>query len=265
MNRKTENCRSHMTLMVLMILIFYSITCQASGEEKLTGDANRIDNLTHRLITLRGEVEDLNTELLLQREERKQQMTALLAQRSEIGIRLKRETFNQKKMRKTLKRNFEIAETTGNNAARTKPTLINAIENLEENIKARLPFKVDERLADLKEIQTQITSAALSPPRAANRLWAFFEDEIRLNRENGIYRQTISLNGEKILADVARLGMVMLYFRTPDDQYGMAKHDNHVWHYQVVTERTGRTQIARLFESLEKQIRTGFFEIPNPI
>ena len=240
------------------MLTLLGLMGQANGDDS-------IDNLTQKLITLRGEVEDLNTELLLQREERKQTMAALLAQRSEMEARLKRAEINQQKLRKTLKRNLEIAETAGNDATRTVPVLISAIASLEEKIKSRLPFKIEERLADLKEIRSQITSATLSPPRAANRLWAFFEDEIRLNREIGLYRQTISLNGERVLADVARLGMVMLYFRTPDEKYGMARREEKDWQYQLVTAPSGKKQIALLFESLEKQIRSGLFELPNPI
>jgi len=97
-------------------------------------------------------------------------------------------------------------------------------------------------------------------------MWAFIEDEIRLSKENGIYQQTIDLNGEQVLADIAKLGTVLMYFQTGDKRVGMASRaaDGN-WHYIETTQNKEIEQIALLFDSLKKQIRQGYFELPNPL
>lgn len=236
------------------------IGSQATGSKK-----DAIDELSERLIALRGEVEDLSAELLLAREEQKQRLSALATQKNDLQAKRKREQLNQEKLRQTLERNRQAALDAGADSELITPILLNAIHQLKKEMQTRLPFKLDERIAELDRFRNQVTSGALAPSRAANRLWAFYEDEIQLNRENGIYRQTITLNDERLLVEVARLGMALLYFRTEDERYGYAKRTDNEWKYHLIEDGAGIKQVAYLFDSLEKQIRTGFFQLPNPL
>jgi len=224
-----------------------------------------IDALSQRLIVLRGEVEDLSAELTLQREEAKQRIGALLSQRSEVQARAGRETHSQNKLKKMLENNRELARQAGADAGALKPVLLQAITNIEQSIRTGLPFQVLERLAALKSMRDQMNSGVLSEPRAANRLWAFSEDELHLTKENGIYRQAVEIEGKSVLVDVAKLGMVMMYFRAPDKRYGIARRTNDRWQFELTTDEENSKRIAALFESLHKQIRTGVFELPAAI
>ena len=100
---------------------------------------------------------------------------------------------------------------------------------------------------------------------AANRLWAFIEDEFRITKDNAIQRQTIDLDGEKMLADVAKLGTVMLLFRTDDGRFGTVRKDGMSWRFEVADNEDDQKRIATLFDALGKQIRQGFFELPNAL
>lgn len=92
------------------------------------------------------------------------------------------------------------------------------------------------------------------------------EDEIRLSKENGIYQQTIILDGEKVLVDIAKLGTVFLFFKTKDNQSSMArKLAQGGWKFEMVDNAGDRERIRNLFDSLKKQIRQGYFELPNPL
>jgi len=226
---------------------------------------HNVDALSQRLIVLRGEVEDLSAELALQREEEKQRISVLLSQRSEVQARSSRESRNQDKLKKLLSKNRELARQAGADAAALKPVLLRSIEQVEQVVRSGLPFQQQERLAALKTLRDQMNSGVLSAPRAANRLWAFCEDELHLTRENGIYRQTVEIDGESVLVDVARLGMVMMYFRTPEQRYGMARKQGDRWIYEQASSEEDNKKIANLFESLQKQIRTGLFELPSAI
>jgi hypothetical protein len=90
------------------------------------------------------------------------------------------------------------------------------------------------------------------------------DSEFRLATESGIYQQTVTVGGESKLADVARLGTVLLYFRTFDGQSGYAVPAGDGWEYRLATSREEQEQIANLFESLRRNLREGFFDVPNP-
>ncbi len=256
---KIKYCITACCLLVVVGSVQAEVAASASPKN------NRIDSLSQRLIVLRGEVEDLSAELALQREEEKQRIGALLTQRSEVQARAGRESRNQQKLKKLLSKNRQLAQQAGADAQALKPVLLQSIATIEEVIRTGLPFQQQERLAALKTLRDQMNSGVLSAPRAANRLWAFCEDELHLTRENGIYRQAVEIDGESVLVDVARLGMVMMYFRAPGQRYGMARKQAAGWTYELVSNEEDSKHIANLFESLQKQIRTGVFVLPSAI
>ena len=105
----------------------------------------------------------------------------------------------------------------------------------------------------------------MSPQKASSRLWAFVEDELRLTRENGLYRQTITLASDELLVDVARVGMVAMYFKTDDGRYGRTVNNGGAWSYELVQDKESQKQIEGLFDAFKKNIRVGFFELPNAL
>ncbi len=225
-----------------------------------------LDNLTQELIELRGEAQRLNSELELNREQHKNRMQSLERQRGEIEARVKREQRKITKLEKTIAENREAAAKAGVAASDLEPVLFEAIEMLREGIATGLPFKVGERVGALDEIAQKLNSDVLPPHKAANQLWAFYEDELRLTRENGIFQQTIALqDSRKYLANVAKLGMVMLYFETDDKRYGAAVKQGSGWVFEEYFERDKKERVASLFDQLRKQIRTGFFTLPNTL
>ncbi|GAB4189248.1 MAG: hypothetical protein Tsb002_16120 [Wenzhouxiangellaceae bacterium] len=223
---------------------------------------DNIDRLAQRLIALRGEVEQLQSELDVQREEHKSKMSYLAAQQAELDATLDREQLRVQQLEDELNELRAQADTAGADAETLTPIVVQAIARLRAAIESTLPFKRVERTAALDEIEQELNSGVIVPQRAMNRLWALVEDELRISRENAIYSQTIELNGESVLADVAKLGGVAMYFRTRDDRYGMANPEGDSWRWQVTSDPAQRDQIANLFDSLRKQIRQGYFEIP---
>jgi len=228
--------------------------------------AGSVDNLADELVRLRGEVEELQSQLDLAKEDHRNRMQALSSQYADLGMEDRRQSVNLEKMQQTLLKFEQSKESMTANADNLPPIIIEVISQLYSYVESSIPFKKEERLAVLTKLRSDIDSQLIDPKRAANRLWAFVEDEVRLSKENGIYRQTIELNGEKMLADIAKLGTVLLYFQTNDRQVGMAKKTPAGdWQFVVVEDTQSKEQIAILFDSLKKQIRQGYFELPNPL
>jgi hypothetical protein len=220
------------------------------------------DSLAQGLIRLRGEVEQLNGELDLLREEQRTTLAALNAQKAELGAAAERQQLLAREARRKLQSQSELSAAAGVSGDALLPVLLAASDALSAHVRAGLPFKQEERLGELEQFRTQLSNGSLSPQRAVNRLWAFFEDEFRLTRENGLHTQTIALGEERVLADVAKLGSMALYFQTQDGRLGQARRQEREWRFVLVEEALARKQIASLFDALRKQIRQGYFELP---
>ncbi|NEZ03931.1 DUF3450 domain-containing protein [Wenzhouxiangella sp. XN201] len=244
-------------LLIGLLLFPLILAAQSSAE----GD--NLEALAEELVRIRGEVESLNAELNRKQDQHRNEMSSLAAQKGELEATLRREQLRVDQLEEELTSNRERAEQAGIAGESLVPVAQEAIDALRRHIETSLPFKPQERMAALDEIQTQLETGSLAPPRAVNRLWGFYEDELRLTRENGLYSQVIELDDEQVLADVARLGTVAMYFQTRDGEYGQAQRSGEDWRFVRLDERAAIQRIDKLFESLKKQIRTGYFELPN--
>lgn len=220
------------------------------------------DSLAERLVSLRGQVDELQSELDINREEHKNKMVYLTAQLADLEANRDRETLRIAQLQKNLDEMRAEIMLGGVNSDVLLPSALQQIGLLRSQISAGLPFKVLERQAELDDLQNQLESGSINAQRGINRLWAFIEDEIRLSRENAIYSQSISINGENMLVDVAKLGSVMMFFRTRNLEYGRAVHTDAGWRFEMLERGAEQEQTALLFDSLRKQIRQGYFELP---
>lgn len=233
-----------------------------AGFLPLAAPAQEATELSQRLIALRGEVEALNGELELLREEQRTTLQGLAAQKAELENSLKRQQLAQQEARDRVARMEAERGATLAAGDALSPVLLSAIGALRAQVAAGLPFKTDERLAVLDEIRDALATGQLPPHRAANRLWAFHEDEFRVVRETGLHQQTIRLGDEQVLAQVAKVGAVMLLFKAPDGRLGAARRGPTGWTWQETSDKADQQRIAALFDALGKQIRQGYFELP---
>ena len=224
--------------------------------------ANRAKSLTK----VRGEVEELQVQLDLAKENHRNQMTALASQLTDLGVEERRQKITLEKQQQSLEKlQQELAK---NSAASDgiKPVVLDLISQYRVYVADGFPFKVADRLSDIDKLTNQVNNNLLDAKKAVNRLWAFIEDDIRLSKENGIYQQTIALNDEQVLADIAKLGTALMYFQTGDKRVGLASQQGvGDWQYLEATDNVEIEQINLLFDSLKKQIRQGYFELPNPL
>lgn len=224
-----------------------------------------VSALARRLATLRGEIEELSAQLGSKKDAYRAQLRSLAEQKADLEVQLRREGLRLEQLKSAKVRQQESLGDQGTLGEALRPVLLDGIHELKKIIRTGLPFRVAERIGDLQKLETQITSGLLKPQDAAYQLWQTYEDELRLTRESGLYRQTIELDGRETLADVARIGMVSLYFHTHDQRYGQAERKGGKWNYTTVESRPARKQLAQLFDSFKKQVRVGFFTVPNAL
>jgi hypothetical protein len=245
---------------VLALLAPLIVTAVVGADARAQDD---LDALAEELVRLRGEVESLNTELNSAQEQHRARMNSLAAQKGDLEATRRREDLRIRQLEEDLADNRARAEQAGIAGEALVPVAERAIADLRRHIEGGFPFKIDERLAALDEIANQLESGSLAPPRVINRLWSFYEDELRLTRENALYSQIIPLDGDRVLADVAKLGTVAMYFETRDGRIGRVERVGGTWRFAELDDRSDVQQVEALFDSLNKQIRAGYFELPN--
>ena len=221
--------------------------------------------LADRLIQMRGQVDELQSELNLKREEYKNRMSYLTAQLAEMEASRDREALRIRQLEQELEQIRDEVTAAGATSESLSPVVLGFLDELRSQVATGFPFKAGERVAELDEIETQLNSGVMTAQRAFNRLWAFVEDELRITRENAIYTQSITLGGDHVLVDIAKLGNAMMYFRTRDLKYGRAVETESGWRFELLQSAADQELVARLFDSLRKQIRQGYFQLPNAL
>lgn len=228
--------------------------------------ASNLENLAQSLAKIRGEVEELQSQLDIEKEKHGSRMSALSSQLADLSVEERRQKISIEKLQHSIEKISESSQQAALSGENLKPVLLKTLAIYKRYVQKGFPFKVADRVTAIDDLTNNIVNDLVDPNRAVNQLWSLFEDEIRLSKENGLYQQTIMLDGEKILADIAKLGTVFLYFQTKDNRAGMArKHPDIGWKFVTVDSTSDSERIAKLFDSLKKQIRQGYFELPNPL
>jgi len=227
--------------------------------------ADTEENMPKSLMKLRAEVEKLDIQIQDERDETKASMRSLTMEKNELDATLGREELKIKQFKQEIAKVKKQIVAASKNSEGIKPIVIEAIRNLKTYITGELPFKTDERLADAERIEMQLNENIITPQKALALIWNSYADELRMTKENGLFKQTIRLDGKDRLAEIARLGTVMIYFKTPDERVGYVSKDINGWYYKEALNKEEKDQILGLFDAFGKQIRTGYFTLPNAL
>ena len=241
-----------------LALLIWALGCPAAL-------AQSFEKQAAELARLRAEVEKLEGQLASERVFAASELKALGAQKGELALLVQKEKIRVIVLRKERARQLARLRTASARSASLVPDLLASVSAVEAVVKTSLPFKRAARLSELAKIRRGLLRRTLTPQTAASRLWQHVEDELKLCHESGLHQQTITLGGHRVLAEVARIGMVALLFRAGDGRTGYARRgkDGSFTHV-TVSEGPVKVGIGEVFEALKKQIRAGMFRVPLP-
>lgn len=223
------------------------------------------ESLATELVRLRGEVDATAAALTEKRDAKSGRIRALAAQKAQVEAELRREELRLRQLEQALESEKKRVEGASRAEAELRPVAEEVAVRLQGSLDHGVPFRTADRRSELERIKKDLSDGLLAPSSALTRLWAWVEDELRQSRENGMHQQVIPLGDREVLADVVRIGMVALYFRTPEGRFGIAKKQSSGgYQYEELSDELAARQVARLFESMERRVRVGFFELPNP-
>jgi outer membrane murein-binding lipoprotein Lpp len=231
-----------------------------------TAHAERnISSLAASLARLRSEVETLSSQIETKKADLRARMRSLATQKAELETKIKREQLRFKQIAKRRRELKQKIKKRNERRSQVKPAVPKLAAILHKAIEGTLPFRIKDRKKEIDNLVRRFKDSLVEADVAVGQLWERVEDELRLGRESGLYKQVVHLAGQKHLVEVARIGMVMMFFRTRDDRYGMVKKSQTGWSYIEIKEKPRWLQVAALFDAFKKQIRTGFFVLPQPL
>lgn len=249
------------SVVFLTCMIFSLLSAQAAtGKTKNSA----IGTLAEKIVALRTEVENLNTENNARKTELQSELKSLQARKAQISAQIQQIELSLKQGRErlaTIKDELAKANIDGD---QLKPLLLKEVALVKKWVGESLPFQKEKRLKEVNDIEEGLNAGLLNGQKALGRLWAFIEDEMRLGRENGVHRQTLVIDGEENLVSVAKLGMVALFYKTADNRFGFTKKEKDgSYKYITLKNKEQIEQVSTLFDGLKKQIRSGQYQIPN--
>ena len=229
--------------------------------------AQASDNLINSIMELRSDVESLYSSLQDGKQDHRANMRSYAAQKADLEAQINRQKIALQQIELDItKARADIDRVRSRNLS-LEPVILEGIALIKEQTLQGLPFKRSSRLADLEKLTAQVQSDALTEEKALGQVWAGFEDLLRMSRENGLFKQEIVLDGEPTLVDIAKIGSIMLFYRTSAGQVGYARRTDSATGYEFTQTESmlEQEQIIALFDSMEKQIRNGFFELPGQL
>ncbi|PNV82879.1 MAG: hypothetical protein C0627_08090 [Sulfurimonas sp.] len=223
------------------------------------------EDLATSLMKLRGDVEKLDSTIAEEKESYKSSIKSLLRQKDDLKSLLSREELKIKQLEQDINKvRKDIAEASKNSDG-LKPIVIEALNVLMGTINESLPFKTKDRTGDILKIKEQVESGLVTPQKGLVLAWNSYMDSLRMTKENGIFKQTIVVDSQERLAEIARVGTVMMFFKTNDESVGHVVKEGSGYSYKSVTQKEQKEQILALFDAFKKQIRSGYFTLPNAI
>ena len=223
------------------------------------------EDIVSSIIKLRGDVENLYTTIEENKQRYNSQMKSLSMQSTDSDAQINRKSTSIKIAKAELEKiKVKIKETSSGNDE-IKPLVTKALDLLQKTIKDGIPFMVEQRVSDLKKIKSDLNEGLITNEKALSLTWASYDDTIRVTKEIGLFKQQISLKGKKVLAKIAKIGSVMMFFSTPNNEVGYVEKTDNGYNYKHITNPDDIKKIVTLFDALQKQIRTGYFELPNAL
>ncbi|MBN2817107.1 MAG: DUF3450 family protein [Campylobacterales bacterium] len=223
------------------------------------------DKLVNSIVELRGEVERLYTDIKENKERYNSEMKSLSMQITDSEAQINRETTAMKLAQTELEKVKKKIQETSSGNEEIKPLVLNAIDLLEVTIKEGMPFMVEARVADLEKIKSDLNEGLITNEKALSLAWVSYDDALRVTKEIGLFKQQIEFKGKSVLAQVAKLGSVAMFFSTPSNEVGFVTKEADGYTYKHITNPEDVKKIVALFDALQKQIRTGYFELPNAL
>jgi hypothetical protein len=222
-----------------------------------------VQELGKKLIELRAEVEENGRQLQEAQRESSGRLESYIQRRTELETQVQKEHLRnlQLKEKHAFLKSTAIKKPAGD--VRDYDQLLSWTADLEDAVRASLPFRRQERLATLNGLRKRIETHLESPVAIAGELWTLTEKELKLTADNEYLITKIDLDGQMQDAEIARIGMVQMMFKTSKGETGFAVRKDAKWTLVKSKSDDVSTAVARALTKFKERNSSGWFEVPG--
>ena len=213
--------------------------------------ANQTTPIAQAVSEMRADVDALAEQLESQRLASSEELSGLRAERAELQRQVRLEQIRRDTLAQLFaERTKRVDEHEGRMRTLLSP-ISRSVEVAKQYVSATLPFKREERLRRLNKIEGDLAVTHPDVGRALTNLWRFVEEEEAIAGEIGLAQQVIELDNRRLLAEVARVGMALMYFRLPTGELGWVVQSEAGWRYELIQAPLLNATVSKIFDDLE--------------
>ncbi len=216
------------------------------------------------LAQLRGEVDQLASDLEVERTAARDELAALRAERAELERQVRAARTRKATLEALRSEATKLAEAADEDARRWAQPMTAAVAAARHHVEGGLPFARDARLKTLERLELDLQAATPDYGRVLERLLRFVEEEEAMSGEVAYTQQRLEVEGEPQIVRVLRLGLALLYFRTEDGRVGWAVPTPSGWDVAILDDGLAAPVRAR-FDAAEDNETLGVAELLLPV
>lgn len=242
----------HILFTILLITIF-TIPFAFSKSSETSG-------LSQKIIQLRNEVSELSNDFKTEKELIKSKIQTYALEKLDLESQIRR----KKIQLKTIDEKIKTAKSIENieNADLTQ-LIAHFFEFESSRLLQSLPYKIQERTDYIQQLKEKFLDQKNSDEKTLQLLWTHIEDEIQLSKDVSLDKDILKINGKSTIVEIAKVGMLMMFFKTSEGKTGFLNFSNNQWSPRFFEIKSNTQLVQLFFENLKKQIRTGYFEFPQ--
>lgn len=225
--------------------------------------ANQPIDLAKKVVDLREKSQVLNEEYLQKRKNAELELNSLTVKHTNIVSQLSSEKIRSKTLNAKRKDLIGKIKKSSISSKDIQKVIAHNLEELEGYVSKGLPVHQSKRLAELKELRQSLRAQKRDVYKVGMELWTFMEDEKRLAQETSMFKQEIDVEGKTQLADMIKVGMMYLYFKTESGKTGMAQNINGQWKYVPFSDSDKIEKVNLLALNLKKRVKQGLYVVPT--
>lgn len=220
--------------------------------------ASEVD-LSNKIIQLRMEVNTMSEELKSESELLKSRIQTLALEKIDLDSKIRRQKINLKNANLKLS---EVKDNSDHIEKNFSKEIVQFLNDESIRIQKSIPYKKTERINYVQTLKKDYLSDKNSEIKTLQLIWTHVEDELQLAKGISIDKDILEIDGKSTLVEVAKVGMVMMFYKTPDGKLGFIKFDQSKWMPTLFEDTSSKNLVNLFFENLRKQIKIGFFTLP---
>lgn len=188
-------------------------------QSEIRANSSERDRVTEKILTVEDEIKDLQRKIKESKVKRAEWLSKTTPQKNVDGVAIDRKE------------------------------ILKSITDYENFIIQGIPWQISQRLDKLKTLKSSVDGTKESLSESVLQWSQFLESERKLATEtqHGLHR--LNINNKETDAALFRLGLTVLYYKTPQDEAGFYYRKNNRLFHQQISDVGIKNKIIQLVEA----------------